>query len=248
MDGPDLGSSRRSNGLRAPAYAPLADIDPRATEVVLAALARAGVGAYAEPAPGAVGGYLEIRLPDRPTDRLWADPSRRTVAREIVDRELAALAESLAAESLAAESAGPADADAAWRQIVAGFDRTSASPVPPWPVNEDAGPSRPVEPPTPRVIPEPPVSGRTWLDRDDEHFDPPPPPPVPRPHQHTALAALAIVAGLVLVLWPGLLSELDTTAAVGLGVLSIVGGAAALVWRMRDAPPADSGPDDGAVV
>ncbi|MDQ6650805.1 MAG: hypothetical protein M3Z02_11930 [Actinomycetota bacterium] len=240
MDGPELGSSRRSNGLRAPAYAPLADIDPQATEVVLRALARAGIGAYAEPAPGQVGGYLEVRLPDRPTDRLWADPSKRGVAREIVDRELATLAASLAAEPAT-------DPDAAWKQIVAGFDRPTTSPVPPWPVSEDAGPGR--TPPTrPRVVPEPVVVPVERADEDDEHYEPPAPPPVPRPHRYTALSGLAILAGLLLVLRPDLLVELDGSAAVGLGVLSIVVGAGALVWRMRDAPPADSGPDDGAVV
>jgi len=38
---------------------------------------------------------------------------------------------------------------------------------------------------------------------------------------------------------------------VGLGIVGIalmLGGAGALVWYMRDAPPTDSGPDDGAVV
>jgi len=246
MEAPDRGRSRRSNGLSAPAYAPLADIDPRVTEVVLAALARAGVGAYAEPAPGSVGGYLEIRLPDRPTDRLWADPARRTVAREILERELAALAASLAAEN----EPSPTDADAAWQQIVAGFDRAYEAPVGPWPVSEDAGPPR-TEPVRARVLPEPPEpaeSDRLRPDDEDEHYEPPPPPPVPRPHRYTAVAALALVAGLLLVLRPDLLSELDTSSAVGLGVLSIVAGAAALVWRLRDAGPADSGPDDGAVV
>jgi hypothetical protein len=39
--------------------------------------------------------------------------------------------------------------------------------------------------------------------------------------------------------------------SVGLGLVGIalmLGGAGALVWHMRDAPPTDSGPDDGAVV
>jgi hypothetical protein len=37
-------------------------------------------------------------------------------------------------------------------------------------------------------------------------------------------------------------------AALVLATGAIVGGVGTLVWRMRDAPSVDDGPDDGAVV
>jgi hypothetical protein len=54
--------------------------------------------------------------------------------------------------------------------------------------------------------------------------------------------------GVLLMFAPKLLLQ-DTTAFVMmLGVLFTAGGAAALIYLMRDAPPTDRGPDDGAVV
>jgi hypothetical protein len=47
---------------------------------------------------------------------------------------------------------------------------------------------------------------------------------------------------------PGLLLQPATTGWRTFGVLLTVGGAAALVWLMRDAPPGGRGPGDGAVV
>src|SRR3712207_1075149 len=83
---------RRSNGLDAAAFVPLVDLDPRVTTAVLAALERVGVAAYVVPVAGSVGGYLEVRLPDRPTDRLWVDQQQTDAARVTVGAELADLA------------------------------------------------------------------------------------------------------------------------------------------------------------
>lgn len=164
----------------------------------------------------------------------------------------------------AADAPSAQDPDEAWRQIVEGFGREASSPVPPWPVSED------VEPPRGRLLGRPERSGddaprrrRTdrpadddalpaWVEPealdDDGHYVPPPPPPVPRLSPQKLAAAAALLVGLVLMFAPGLLLQ-PRTAGVGLfGVLLTVGGAAAVVWLMRDAPPTDSGPDDGAVV
>jgi hypothetical protein len=158
------------------------------------------------------------------------------------------------------------DQDEEFRRIVEGFSRDADSPVPPWPVVED------VEPPGRRLFPsrperagddEPPRRRRSdpqppeealpdWVEpealEDDGHYVPPPPPPVPRLAPQKLLAAACLLVGLLLMFAPKLLLQ-DRTAFVGLlGVLLTVGGAAAIVWLMRDAPPTDSGPDDGAVV
>lgn len=164
-------------------------------------------------------------------------------------------------------AADPADVDhdAEFRRIVEGFGRDDDAPVAPWPVVED------VEPPTRRVFPgrterpgeddaprrrrsdpEPDDALPGWVEpealEDDGHYVPPPPPPIPRLAPQKLAAAAAVVAGVLLMFAPQLLLQ-DRTAFVGLmGLLLTAGGAAALIYLMRDAPPTDSGPDDGAVV
>ena len=156
------------------------------------------------------------------------------------------------------------DEDEAWADIVARWQREDDSPVPPWPVTEDVDPGRrdpDADAPEPqggwarRVTDEPPedvdLGDEPPAGSDpalEEHFVPPPPPPLPKPQKHTAIALVGIVLGLVLLLAPGLLT-LDRSNEVGfLGVALLVAGVVTLVWKMRDAPPTDSGPDDGAVV
>ena len=163
--------------------------------------------------------------------------------------------------------AGPADTDAdadeAWRQIVAGYSAEAEGPVPPWPVAEDVDPPRGrsgtapersgegvprrrrTDPPAERALP-------GWVEpealEDDGHYVPPPPPPVPRLAPRKIAAAVGLLAGLLLMFAPALLLQPRTDGVRVLGALLTVGGAAALVWLMRDAPPDDHGPDDGAVV
>lgn len=156
------------------------------------------------------------------------------------------------------------DPDEEFRRIVEGFSTEAASPVPPWPVSEDVEPqSRRIRPSRPERSDDDSRSRRRtdppqepdlpdWVEpgalEDDGHYVPPPPPPVPRLAPQKVLAALAVVAGVLLMFAPKLLLQ-DRTAFVGLmGLLLTTGGAAALIWLMRDAPPTDSGPDDGAVV
>ena len=157
------------------------------------------------------------------------------------------------------------DPDEEFRRIVEGFGRDADSPVPPWPVVEDVEPQgRPLLPGRSETPPGEDVPRRRrrtdvpddalpdWVEpealEDDGHYEPPPPPPVPRLAPQKLAAAACLLVGLLLMFTPKLLLQ-DRTAFVGLlGVLFTVGGAAALVWLMRDAPPTDSGPDDGAVV
>jgi hypothetical protein len=156
------------------------------------------------------------------------------------------------------------DDDAEFRRIIEGFSREDDSPVPPWPVVED------IDPPARRPFPRRPEAGGQpagptpprpepadealpgWVEpdavEDDGHYVPPPPPPVPRLAPSKLAAAAAVVVGVLLMFAPKLLLQ-DTTAFVMmLGVLFTAGGAAALIYLMRDAPPTDRGPDDGAVV
>jgi hypothetical protein len=77
---------------------------------------------------------------------------------------------------------------------------------------------------------------------------PPPPPPIPRLQPRKLLAAAGIVLGLLLLFAPGALGQGQTTGVGLFGLLLVSGGAGALVWWMRDPPPTDRGPDDGAIV
>ena len=156
------------------------------------------------------------------------------------------------------------DPDEAWRQIVEAWTRDNDSPVPPWPVSEDVEPgaderARPTAPEDPsrrlrrRSDHEDDDDGLpAWLEPealdDDGHYVPPPPPPVPKVRRHTVGALVALTIGLVLVFAPNLFGLAASTGLGVVGIALMLGGAGALVWHMRDAPPVDSGPDDGAVV
>ncbi|TKV60467.1 hypothetical protein FDO65_01795 [Nakamurella flava] len=84
-------------------------------------------------------------------------------------------------------------------------------------------------------------------DADQEHFEPPEPPPVPRPRGRTVAALLCLVAGVVLLVRPGLLT-LASDAALVLSVLLLFGGAGLLVWGLRSRRDGGDDPDDGAIV
>ena len=59
-----------------------------------------------------------------------------------------------------------------------------------------------------------------------------------------------MMLGLALLLRPSLVGpfQLSPAGIFLVGLTLVLGGAATLVLLMRDAPPTDSGPDDGAVV
>lgn len=175
------------------------------------------------------------------------------------------------AEPVADPSPGRGDRDPdaddeVFRQIVAGFDTAPTDPIPRWPATEDLGGDldalRRGPPPVDRaprrrrddaalpswVEPEALEPEPEAEDPELDHYVPPPPPPVPRVHVRTVGAVLLLVLGLVVLFFPGLLRQAETPGTILLGVVLLAGGAAALVHRVRDTPPPDSGPGDGAVV
>ena len=220
--------SVRRNGLPASSYVAVGDIDPRLADEVLRRLAEAGIAAYAAPSPGSVGGYLDVRLPDRPADRIWADSGSHTLARQIL-------------RAAAAESGEMLDEEAAFDEIVRSFDAPAEAPVPPWPVEEDADVAisatrlvRPAEPAAYEI--------------DDEHFVPPVPPPVPKAHPVARRALYTMGIGGTVLIGAGLIGyQLSGWLLLG-AILAVLAGGATLVIRMKDKPPTDSGWDDGAVV
>lgn len=136
------------------------------------------------------------------------------------------------------------------------MEQSSTEPVPPWPVAEDVtagepdGESIQVRP-TARLDDESLVVQeipRPVEDDPEDHFVPPPPPPLPRLQARTKLAWLAVFFGPLYMLahaWFGV--DLFYGASV-LILMAFVGGAASLIYRMKDDGRDEIDPGDGAVV
>ncbi|HUR75988.1 MAG TPA: hypothetical protein VMZ00_17020, partial [Sporichthya sp.] len=113
---------KRNNGLSAERWAPLVDLEPQFADALLEALREEGVAAYASPAPGVRGPYLDIQLPNTPTDRVWVDAGATGAAQQVLD--------SRRSEFGPADAEAPppepdeTDYDAAFRAIVAGYGKT----------------------------------------------------------------------------------------------------------------------------
>ncbi|GAA4185489.1 hypothetical protein GCM10022252_15950 [Streptosporangium oxazolinicum] len=153
------------------------------------------------------------------------------------------------------------DEDEVWRQIVASFNDTAErdSADQPWPDSENL----PAEPPR-RVIKQSdeedllreddPVdeaeTGTEQSDGEDEegHYVPPPPPPLPKTDATTKIAWLALFGGPAYLLLSAALSWNLQGWMLFTAVAAFIGGFVALVVRMGDGPPNDSGWDDGAVI
>lgn len=245
---------RRDNGLDASDWRAIEDLDPRVSEEVLAALAARGIAAYVQPAADIDPITRSTTVPSRPTDRLYVDRQHLQAAKDCLRGVL--------------ERSWPAttEVDAVFAGIVADFHRSDPT-VAPWPALEDA----PTDP-EPRPEPEPtrpptPVDARhvtesSLLDGLDtfgadlpdeqppDRFVPPPPPPLPRLSRQAVLGTLAILAGLVLLLGQPAALPLEATTMILVGFAMVLGGAVALILRLRPDPGEDDDPplDDGAQV
>lgn len=259
--GPRAASGRRDNGLQAPSWSAVAEVDPRVVPDLLSALAAVGIAAYSVPSPGLVGGYLEMRLPARPLSRLHVDASRRrdaeAVVRAEIDGDLVPPSETAVDGALlprAAPHLSAAD-DAAFAAIVAGWDTEHRFVVNPWPVSEDTEPGEttagelaadtgPPPAPPPRLVSSQPT--RAAPPPDEEHYVAPPPPPLPRIKIATLLAVLSIVAGTATIVTISIVGVGDQLPLVT-GCLLIIGGIVGLLAGMREDDERD-GWDDGARV
>ncbi|MHB8452397.1 MAG: hypothetical protein ACYDAQ_18390 [Mycobacteriales bacterium] len=249
--GPPAGR-QRSNGLTADSYVPVAECDPRLTDAVLGALADAGVAAYTAPSTGRRGGYLDVQLPARPVDQVFADATRSGLAAQIVLAELAP-AELAPAELAPAEepapapetpteplpgASGPRNEAAAFAELVATFYSDTA--------RSDAIRPEPGPPPAPAP---PPGIGSDLFDLDTvEHFEPPEPEPIPRPGAATRWALAALLGGIALLFAPAVDGGSSSTGVQALAIAAIFGAVTSLVWRMHERDDDDDDPGDGAVV
>ncbi len=236
LPGPVSGS--RGNGLPGSAWVSVADLDPRVADALLDRLAAEGIPAYVAPAHDAdplVGSTRSGQL----RDRLWVDGAASDRARAVV-----AEVGDEPANGPAGTSPDELDFDSAWQEVLASLRQEPREPVARWPVAEDLD-----APPAPLAPAEPGYdeleAARQARYDEEDHYVPPPPPPVPRLKRHTVGALVTIVIGIVLLFDPLAIGQ---DVSMLLGVLAVIGGVGALVYRMREGPPTDSGPDDGAVV
>ncbi|MFL6054608.1 MAG: hypothetical protein ACJ72W_17060 [Actinoallomurus sp.] len=228
--------SRRGNGLTADAYVPLADLSPQLADAMLATLRDAGIAAYAAPAPGTTGGYLDVRLPEEPTDRLYADAEAKQAAEDILERRL---------PELRADYAVSRDEDEIFAEIVAGFDRPADGDETPWPAEEniDDGPGE-----APASAMDDSGAERTATARvvkpaaeDEDHYVPPPPPPLPKADPTTRFAWIALLGGPVYLVVSVFLGWTVPSWAAFAAVAAFIGGFVALVLQLGDDPPDDDG-------
>ncbi len=156
------------------------------------------------------------------------------------------------------EDQQPADhIDAEFAKIVAGFDA-----APSWPADDkddqpppqQQAPQGPIWPATGPVLNEPTLLdgldtfGAHLPDGPDDKYVPPPPPPLPRISFAAVLAVLAIVFGFVLFMDRDLLPVAGGVHML-FGLMLVLGGAAALIMRLRPGGPDEDPPsDDGAVI
>ncbi|WP_424534728.1 hypothetical protein ACOZ38_31540 [Sphaerisporangium viridialbum] len=148
------------------------------------------------------------------------------------------------------------DEDEVWRQIVASFNDTAeaTSAGQPWPDRENV----PVEDAPQQVKAEIPTETSADLreeepaapapDDDGDHYVPPPPPPLPKMDAGTKIAWFALFGGPAYLLLAALLSWPMDGWIVFAAIAAFIGGFVALIVRMGDGPPPDSGWDDGAII
>ena len=164
---------RRDNGLVAAEYAAVGDVDPRVGEHLLDVLGLDGIAAYLRPSSDLNPITRSNSLPGRPTDRLYVDRVHIATARDYVRR----LAEAEEADRPGGRPAegSPLDAaevDAAWAEIVAGYELTADVERPRRDPTADPGAAdatsevtqpRPEPRPETRPEPRPETSRPSWI-------------------------------------------------------------------------------------
>ncbi len=146
----------------------------------------------------------------------------------------------------------PENIDAEFAKIVASFDS-----APEWPADVEPKPepkSGPVWPSSGPVLNQPSLLdgldtfGAHLPDDAPEHFVPPTPPPFPKIPVAAILALISILLGFVLFFDRDILPVASPVSML-IGLVGVLGGAAALIMRLRPGGEDDIlPPDDGAVV
>ena len=218
---------RLDNGLRAPAYVPLTDVDPEVGRQLLNALGRARIAAY-----------LDVASPPDPDQRrLFVASDERSDARTIV----AAAVRAMGADQPALPSSDPlagVDTDSAFQQLVAGWHVDTVAAV----RDAERDLTREDAEWRARLI-QPRNTDEVWL--DEEHYIPPPPPPLPRLAAPTIIA-MTVLAISILLLGLGGEFGLASGFTFVLGIGGLLLGGIILFTRIRESRQDDE--DDGAAI
>lgn len=146
------------------------------------------------------------------------------------------------------------DVDAAFARIIAGWDDVPSLPDPEPPAAPEPADPPAVRPrlsgtspaPQPPPLPGPRDHELPIEPEQEEGYVPPEPPPLPRGDIATMLPWVAVVAGLLFLVFAGIFWRTASPLWLGVAVLAFVGGFVALVMRLPTHH--DDADDDGAVV
>jgi hypothetical protein len=225
--GPEPG--RLDNGLRAPAYVPLTDVDAAVGQHLLTALGRARIAAYLGPTPQSA----EDRR------RLFVASDERVDARTIVAAAVRALGRDEPEIAPQPDPLEGVDTDAAFQALIADWHVDTIAAV----RDAERELSREDEDWRARLN-EPQATDEVWL--DDDHYVPPPPPPLPRLAAPTIIA-MAVLALSIVVLGLGGQLGLAGNLSFVLGIVGLLLGGGILFTRLRGSR-GEEDDDDGSAV
>ncbi|MDT4927126.1 MAG: hypothetical protein QOG01_4839 [Pseudonocardiales bacterium] len=221
-------SARLDNGLRAPTYVPLTDVDADVGQHLLTALGRARIAAYLDPAAA----------PDIDQRRLFVASEERVDARTIVRSTVRALGTEQPELPDHADPLDGLDAKSVFDALVADWHVDTVAAV------------REAERDLTREDAEwrsrlnnPQASDEVWLDED--HYIPPPPPPLPRFAAPTIIA-MSVLAISIILLGLGGQFGLASGFTLVLGVAGLLLAAGILLSRVREHQRDED--DDGSAV
>lgn len=222
----------RDNGLTAGSYEAAGEVDPQFAELVLRSLAQAGIAAYTKPSVG--------------RDQLYVDATETDRARQVVQRTTD---------------------DAVFEALVAQLE-TDPGDEHPWPDAEDVAPNQtdgedeedtvPLklsqavadadEAEEERVRRAEQTDDRDKHEQEHDHFVPPEPAPAPRLDWISRAAWTGLIGGPLVLVLAAVLDIGHGGRLLAFALFAFVAGFLTLVFRMKDRPPIDDTPDDGAVV
>jgi hypothetical protein len=214
------------NGLRAPAYVPLTDVDAEVGRHLLTALGRARIAAYL--APGAAGPAQQ---------RLYVASEERVDARTIV----VAAVRALGGEQPEVPTTDPladVDTDSEFRALIADWKVDTIAAI----RQAERDLTREDAEWRARLM-KPQASDEVWLDED--HYVPPEPPPLPRLAAPT-IVAMTVLALSILVLGLGGQLGLANGLTLVLGLVGLVLGVGILLSRVRERRRDED--DDGSAI
>lgn len=221
----------RDNGLTAGSYEAAGEVDPQFAELVLQSLAQAGIAAYTKPSVG--------------RDQLYVDATETDRARQVVQRTTD---------------------DAVFEALVAQLG-TDPGDEHPWPDAEDVPPNQADREDDEDTVPlklsqavadadeaedERVRRAEQTEDRDKheehDHYVPPEPAPAPRLDWISRAAWSGLIGGPLVLVLAAVLDIGRGGRLLAFALFAFVAGFLTLVCRMKDRPPIDDTPDDGAVV